>query len=211
VTTTDSTITKDMTPAEAAHLLAKLEEGNQAAWLSTREMSWQDPEYEARFQNAAEIDSVFRDIMQETIDNGMRRPGEPVEEFAERAESEAWLADAGDAGAETATDLTRHQVGVGRMPEHAKDSQDEIAKRLLTDPSTPEAHAYAKAFSDTAATHVRGLRERDPLPEPDRTPGVPHPDPFLADRGWRVGEHGSYSRKPNLQLSARPEKDLEAG
>ena len=90
-----------MTPAEAANLLTKLEHGNEAAWLSTREMSWQDPEYEARFQNAAEIDSVVRDIMQETIDNGMRRPGEPVDEFAERAGSGAWFAGAREPGAET--------------------------------------------------------------------------------------------------------------
>jgi hypothetical protein len=211
VTTTDSTITKDMTPAEAANLLAKLEEGNQAAWLSTREMSWQDPDYEARFRNAAEIDSVLRDTMQETIDNGMRRPGEPVDEFAERAGSEAWLADAREISAETATDLIIRQDGAGMMPEHAEDGQDEIATRLLTDPSTPEAQAYAKAFSDTAATHVRELRKRDPLPEPDRTPGAPHPDPFLVGRGWRVGEHGIYSRTPDPQLSPRPEKDLEAG
>jgi hypothetical protein len=210
VTTTDSTITKDMTPAEAANLLAKLEEGNQAAWLSTREMSWQDPDYEARFQNAAEIDSVFRDIVQETVDNGMRRPGEPVEEFAERAESDAWLADPREVGAETATDLISHQVGVGMMPEHAQDSQGEIATHL-THPSTPEAKVYAKAFPDTAATYARGSWERDPLPEPDRTPGSPHPDPFLAGRGWRVDEHGIYSRKPDPQLWPRPEKDLEAG
>jgi len=211
VTTADSTITKDMTPAEAANLLAKLEEGNQAAWLSTREMSWQDPEYQARFQNAAEIDSVFRDIMQETIDNGMRRPGEPVDEFAERAESEAWIADARALGAETTANSPTRRADAGISPEVAGHSQDEIAARLLDDPSTPEGHACAGTFSDTAATRVKELRQRDPLPEPDRTPGAPHPDPFLADRGWRVGEHGSYSRKPNPQLSPRPEKDLEAG
>ena len=34
--TTVSNITKDMTPAEAANLLTKLEHGKEAAWLSTR-------------------------------------------------------------------------------------------------------------------------------------------------------------------------------
>lgn len=92
MTTTESNITKDMTPIEAANLLAKLDEGHQAAWLSTREAQWHSAEYKARFQNGAEVDGVFRDIMRETVENGMRRPGEPIEEFAERAGSEAWLA-----------------------------------------------------------------------------------------------------------------------
>jgi hypothetical protein len=183
VTTTDSNITNDMTPAEAANLLTKLEEGNQAAWLSTREMSWQDPEYQARFQNAAEIDRVFRDLMRETIENGMRQPGEPVEEFAERAGSEAWLADAHEPGAETTADPTTRRADAGISPEVAEHSQDEIAARLLDDPSTPEGHAYAGALTDTAATRVKELRRRDPLPRPDRAPGAPHPDPFLASRG----------------------------
>jgi hypothetical protein len=87
-----SDITKDMTAVEAANLLAKLEEGHRAAWLSTREAPWHSTEYQARFQNAAEVDGVFRDVMRETVKNGMRRPGEPVEEFADRAGSEAWLA-----------------------------------------------------------------------------------------------------------------------
>jgi hypothetical protein len=90
-------------------------------------------------------------------------------------------------------------------------SQDAIAGRLLDDATTPEGQAYARAFSDGAATHVKELRERDPLPEPDRTPGAPHPDPFLADRGWHVNEHGIYTRRPEPPAAPRLEKDLEAG
>jgi hypothetical protein len=214
VTTTDSTITKDMTPAEAANLLAKLDEGNQAAWLSTREMSWQDPDYQARFQNAAEIDSIFRDIMQETIDNGMRRPGEPVEEFAERAESDAWLADARQADAETTTvGPIIQQADAGITPDLVGKGQDEAAERLLDDASSPQGQDCAKAFSDAATARARELRRRDPLLEPDRTPGTPHPDPFLASRGWHVNEHGLYTRRarPDPQPQARPDHDLEAG
>ncbi len=211
MTTTQSNITKDMTPVEAANLLEKLGEGHQAAWLSTREVPWQSAEYQSRFHNAAEADAVFRDVMWETAVNGMRRPGEPVEEFAERAESEASLADARKAGAETTPGVIMQQADAGLTPERAGDSQDEIAARLLNDTSTPEGQAYARAFSDTAATYVRELRERDPLPEPDRTPGAPHPDRFLAGRGWHVNEHGIYSRKPEPQAAPRPEKELEAG
>jgi hypothetical protein len=209
VTMTESNITKDMTPVEAANLLEKLEEGHQAAWLSTHEAQWQDAEYQSRFQNAAEVDGVFRDLMWETVENGMRRPGEPVEEFAERAESEARLTDARKAGAEPSANPITQQADAGMTPQHAGDSQD--ADRLLNDMSTPEGQAYVKAFSDNAAAHVKELRERDPLPEPDRTPGAPHPDPFLADRGWHVNEHGIYTRRPEPQSAPRLEKDLEAG
>jgi hypothetical protein len=213
VTTTGSNITQDMTPVEAANLLEKLEEGHQAAWLSTHEAPWQTAEYQSRFQNAAEADSVFRDLMWETVQNGMRRPGEPVEEFAERAESEAKLADPHKAGTEPPADPISQQAGAGTTPQRAADSQDTIADRLQNDASTPEGQAYARAFADTAAAHVKELRERDPLPEPDRTPGAPHPDPFLAARGWHVGEHGLYARRPQPQPQAAPgpDKELEAG
>jgi hypothetical protein len=208
--TTYSNITKDMTPVEAANLLVQLEEGHEAAWLSTRELSWQSPEYVSRFQNAAEIDGVFRDVLRETIDNGMRHPGEPVEEFAERAESDAWLTEALEAGADTTPDPTIQQVGAGLMPERL-DNQDDIAARPLNDVKAPESQAYARAFS--AAAPAREPREQALRPEPDRTPGAPHPDPFLASRGWHVNEHGLYTRRPrpDPQPQARPGHELEAG
>jgi hypothetical protein len=211
VTTTHSDIIKDMTPAEAASLLAKLEAGHQAAWLSTHQAPWPSPEYESRFHNAAEVDGVLRDVMWETVENGMRRPGEPIEQFARRVEAEARLADARQAGAETADRITQ-QAGAGITPEHLRDSTDEIAARLLNDANTPEGQACARAFSDTAASYARELRERDPLPEPDRTPGAPHPDPFLASRGWHVNQHGIYTRRaePEPPAALRPEKELEA-
>jgi hypothetical protein len=211
VTTTESNIVKDMTPVEAANLLAKLEEGHQAAWLSTHEVPWQGAEYQSRFQNAADVDGVFRDVMWETIENGMRRPGEPVEEFVERAESEAKLTDPHQADTEPSADPITQRTDAGMTPQHAGDSQNAIADRLLNDASTPEGQAYVRAFSDNAAAHVKELRERDPLPEPDRIPGAPHPDPFLADCGWHVNEHGIYTRRPEPQSAPRLEKDLEAG
>lgn len=113
MTSTESNITKDMTAVEAAHLLTKLEEGHRAAWLSTREAPWHSAEYHVRFQNATEIDGIFRDVMRETVENGMRRPGEPVEEFAERAGSEAWLAGMRKAGLEPHDDR-RHATGTHR-------------------------------------------------------------------------------------------------
>src|SRR5579859_6272669 len=211
MTTTENDITNDMTPVEAATLLAKLAEGHHAAWLSTREAPWHSTEYQTRFQNAVEVDCVFRDIMRETVDNGMRRPGEPVEEFAERAGSEAWLA-----GVRTA-DLEPHASPAIQLADteaslaRASSSQYEVTYRPLSDARTPVVQAYARAFSGTAATQVRELRERDPLPEPDRTPGTRHPDPFLAGRGWQVNERGIYVRRAEPEPQIPPERELEAG
>jgi hypothetical protein len=171
---------------------------------------WYTAEYQSRFQNAAEVDDVFRDVMWETAESGMRRPGELVEEFAERAESEAMLIDARKAGAEPAAGPII-QADAGVTLECAGGSPDEIAVPLLSDTSTPVGQAYAGAFSDSAATYVKELRKRDPLPEPDRTPGVPHPDPFLAGRGWHVNEHGVYTRRGEAEPEALPERELEAG
>jgi hypothetical protein len=210
VTTTEPNITKDMTPIEAANLLAKLEEGHQAAWRSTHETRWRSAEYDSRFHNAAEVDGVFRDVMWETFESGMRHPGEPVEQFAQRAEAEARQAAAGSANAETADDAVRSR-NVGPVPERAGESRAEIAARLLNDLSTPKGHAFARAVSDTAAAYVRELRKRGPLPEPDRTPRTPHPDQFLASRGWHVNEHSIYSREPEPQVSLQPDRELEAG
>lgn len=211
MTTTDNNITNDMTPAEAANLLVKLEEGHLAAWHSTHEAASLSAEYESRFQNAAEVDSVFRDLMWETVGNGMRQPGEPVEHFAQRAESEARRAEVRKAETETNADPAIQRDGADSTPQRAAPSREATAARLLKDPSTPEGQAYARAFSDAAAARVREARERDPLPEPDRTPGTPHPDPFLAERGWHVNEHGIYTRNPQPQATPQSDKELEAG
>jgi hypothetical protein len=211
MTTTESDITKDMTPVEAANLLVTLEKGHQAAWLSTRETSWHSAEYQARFQNAAEVDGVFRDVMRETAENGMRRPGEPVQEFAERAGSEAWLDNARRAGPEHAADPVSRHAGADTPTERAGQRQDEIIARLLEEAWSPEGQAHTWVFSDAAAAYVRELRERDPLPEPDRSPGTPHPDPLLADRGWHVNKLGIYIRHAEPEPQVPQSRELEAG
>jgi hypothetical protein len=207
--TTDSNLTTGMTPAEAANLLVKLQDGHHAAWLATDEVPWQSTEYESRFHNAADVDDVFRDLMWETVQNGMRRPGEPVEEFAARAESETRHTETRQAGTGTPASLIAQQADAGTRPEHLADSRDEIAARLLNDASTPEGQAYARALSDSAAAYLRELRQRAPLPDPDRTVGAPHPDPFLAGRGWHMNEHGVYTRGPTPEPQPPPERELE--
>jgi hypothetical protein len=209
--TTESNLTTSMTPVEAANLLVRLEDGHQAAWLATDEAPWQRTEYESRFQNAAEVDDVFRDLMWETVQNGMRRPGEPVQEFAARAGSEARHAETRQAGTGTPASLVAQQADAGTRPERLADSHEELAARLLNDTSTPEGQAYARALSDSAAAYLRELRQRAPLPEPDRTPGAPHPDPFLTSRGWHMNEHGVYTRRATPEPQTAPEHEPEAG
>jgi hypothetical protein len=211
VTTTESDITKDMTAVEAANLLARLEEGHQAAWLSTREAPWHSAEYQARFHNAVEVDGVFRDVMRETAENGMRRPGEPVEEFAERARSEAWVDHTRKAGPESAADPVIRHAAAGTPTERAGPSRDQIIARLLDEAWSPQGQAHAWVFTGAAAAYVKELRLREPLPDPDRRPGAPHPDPFLADRGWHVNKHGIYIRRAGPEPQAAPQRGLEAG
>jgi len=146
-----------------------------------------------------------------TTGNNITKGMTPAEGFAEHGESKAGLAGGRQARAETAG-LTAWQAGAGITPERREESHEETATRLLNDASTAEGQAYAKAFSNAAATYVRQLRKRDPLPEPDRTPGAPHPDPFLASRGWHMNQHGIYTRRadPQPQAPPQPDRELEA-
>jgi hypothetical protein len=111
---------------------------------------------------------------------------------------------------DTTKDMARAEAE--ELLEKPKEGNQAVGEstRLLNDARTPEGQAYARALSDTAATYVGKLRERDPLPEPDRTPGALHPDPFLAARGWHENEHGIYTRHAQPEPQA-PERDLEAG
>ena len=206
MTTTRTTITTGLTPAEAAALLEKLEEGQQAAWLATHHLPWHSPDCQARFHTAAEVDGVVRDLVWETLTSGLRRPGEPVEDFADRAHAEAWRPQPPQARAEAA-------AGPTTGPARAGDGRDATPDRVLASPGTPEGQAYTRALSEAAAAEVAEVRAREPLPEPDRTPGAVHPDPVLAARGWHVSEHGLYTRRPTTQPQPAPgpDKELEAG
>lgn len=104
--------------------------------------------------------------------------------------------------AEAAHLLAMPEEGHQAAPEHE-------AARRLTVPSTRPGQADAKEFSGTAATQGRELRKHCPLPEPDRTPGAPHPDPFLAARGWHVNQHGIYSRRTEQPQPLHRELEAE--
>ena len=84
---------------------------------------------------------------------------------------------------------------------------EDQAAWMLSEATTPDGRAFARAYAEAAATLVADLRELDrpvaPVAAtlPDSTP---HADPFLAGRGWQA-QGGLYVRR----LVA--EREMEAG
>ena len=76
---------------------------------------------------------------------------------------------------------------------------------LLCGAETPDGEAFARAYDGTGETLISELREMERGPEPDRTPGTPHPDPRLAGHGWRTCEHGIYVRRQVQAEAQDPE------
>jgi hypothetical protein len=88
-TTMQTTLTSKATPQQAAELQDTLERGYKQAYEAAREADPWGNEYESRFQTAAECNDVAADVVHETMENGMRRPGEPTADFLARARAEA--------------------------------------------------------------------------------------------------------------------------
>jgi hypothetical protein len=124
------------------------------------------------------------------------------------AQAHAARGDPARAGAETAQQIISAQaaagMSTGRMARHHHDT----AAWLFSEATTPEAERFAAGYASTADTLVAELREAE-RPAPDRSPGAPHPDPFLAARGWQACQHGDgvYVRRP----AAARDLDKEAG
>jgi hypothetical protein len=80
-------------------------------------------------------------------------------------------------------------VDIGQIRAH----HEEVAGRLLADARTAVGRAYASEYAATAAELLAYLsqdevvalgRSQAACAQPD---GTPHPDPFLARRGWQAG------------------------
>jgi predicted GIY-YIG superfamily endonuclease len=197
-----TTLTGKATPAEAAELQDTLERGYKRAYQAAREADPWGGEYEARFQTAAECNEVAADVVNETLENGMRRPAEPTADFLARTKAEAQAAEAKRAGFHTADQLIWAQADAGMPADTIARHQEDITASLLSDAQTADGQAFAREYADTAGTYLRDLKELD---EPGLTPGAPHPDPALAAKGWHVCDHGIYTRHPDGQLQAEPE------
>jgi hypothetical protein len=105
------------------------------------------------------------------------------------------------AGSETARQIISAQAEAGRSAEQVQAHHEDIAASLLSGAVTDDERAFAREYDETAGALIADLREME-RPEPDRTPGAPHPDAQLAAQGWRNCEHGIYVRR-------QPEADAE--
>jgi hypothetical protein len=65
-------------------------------------------------------------------------------------------------------------------------------------------HQLGAELNKTTAEQQITKEEKD-LDQPDLTPGTPHPDPYLAAKGWHVCGHGIYTRHPDGPLQPEPE------
>ena len=109
-------------------------------------------------------------------------------------------------GQEAAERAITSEADAGMEKDAIARSQDDIANGLLSEAATAEACGFARSYSVTASALVADLRDVS-CAEPSREPGTPHPDPFLAARGWEVGRSGIYTRTAQRQ----PDRELEAG
>jgi hypothetical protein len=70
-------------PHEAAQLLARPERWHQAAYRASRE-AWRTPAWRAARAMSEDLDKLSVEAMWGTFMNGMRQPGETMEQFTDR-------------------------------------------------------------------------------------------------------------------------------
>ena len=115
--------------------------------------------------------------------------------------------DAARSGHDTASFIITAQADRGMSADAIQRHHEDQAAWLLSEATTPDGRAFARAYAETAATLVADLRELDRPVAPAAATlpdGTPHADPFLAERGWQA-RGGLYVRWP----PAEPE--IEAG
>jgi hypothetical protein len=105
---------------------------------------------------------------------------------------------------EDAARIITAQYAAGTDLDQIRTRHDDVAATLAADARTTAGRAYARQYADTAATLIRDLREDAAVAAgksaaactlPD---GTPHPDPFLAARGWQA-DRGIYQRTGRRQ------------
>ena len=88
----ENAVVKDVSAAEAAHLLDQLERGYQTAYAAARE-AYGTSDYPARRALAADLDQLAGDERWASFAAGMRQPGESIPQFLRRTQAEATAAD----------------------------------------------------------------------------------------------------------------------
>jgi hypothetical protein len=124
------------------------------------------------------------------------------------AQAHAARGDPARAGAQTAQQIICAQAAAGMSTDRMARHHHDTAAWLFSEAETADAERFAEGYASTADSLVADLR-KEGQPAPDRTPGAPHPDPFLAGRGWQACEHGDgvYVRRP----AAARDMEREAG
>ena len=89
---------------------------------------------------------------------------------------------------------------------------DDVSASLAADARTPPGCAYAAEYGDTGRSLIADLRADEAVArgrsaaactQPD---GTPHPDPFLAGRGWEV-RGGLYQRTGNVAAERTADRE----
>jgi hypothetical protein len=115
--------------------------------------------------------------------------------------------DAARSAHDTASFIITTQANRGMLADAIQRHHEDQAAWLLSEATTPDGRAFARAYAEAATTLVADLRELDrPIAPMAATlpDGTPHADPFLAERGWQA-QDGLYVRRPAA------EREMEAG
>jgi hypothetical protein len=110
-------------------------------------------------------------------------------------------------GHDTASFIIATQADRGMTADAIQRHHEDQAAWMLSQATTPDGRAFARAYAEAAATLVADLRELDRPVAPAAATlpdGTPHADPFLAERGWQT-QGGLYVRRPAA------EREMEAG
>jgi hypothetical protein len=100
-----------------------------------------------------------------------------------------------DDAARTVSGMYAGGIGLEAIAAH----HDDVSTQLLNEAQTGYGRAYAREYSETAASLVADLRQDEAVAQGrsaaacTQPQGTPHPDPVLAARGWQV-DHGIYQR-----------------
>ena len=148
--------------------------------------------------------------------NAARRAArEREKEMTANLDEEQWAS--ARAGSDDAGRLVGKFLDAGMTPDRIAESQHEVAARLLNEAETAPGRAYAAAYDDTVRALTADLTDDAARakagPEAAGLPlGTPHPDPFLAGRGWHVGDGVAGNRVYVKDRAAdHRELDREAG
>jgi len=208
----ETALVKEVSPAEAAHLVDELERGYQAAYRAARE-AYGTGDYQPRRAMAADLDELAGDEHWATFAVGMRQPGESVPQFLDRTQAE----DAGqvacpecgeDAQQQPPVDLVDWQAHGIEQPQWSH--RDGTAMCPVIGPSG----GYQPAQPQPAQLD----RERDADAAWPGSPATMRPAPGRADPdgptadardqpdrdGWQAGPGGPAAGGAGYQASGAP-------